>query len=73
MKHKMHEHHESHGIYRNEVEKPHIPMDGHMEKGWGCNEFKNEADPIAIGQSGEAGMRSDESKMHAQFKNYGWD
>lgn len=68
-----HSHHESHGIYRNEVEKPSMPMEGHMEKGMGCESFKNEADPIALGQAGQMGMREDEGRMHSQFKNYGWN
>ena len=70
MKHKMHE---SHGMYRNEVEKPSLPHEGHLEHGMGCHEFKNEADPIAIGQSGAEGYRKDEGRISSQAKHYGWD
>lgn len=61
-----------HGIYRNEVEKPEMPHEGHMEKGMGCHSFKNEADPIALGQAGAAGYKSDEGKIHSQMRNYHW-
>ena len=62
----------NHGMYRNEVEKPELPMEGRMEKGCGCADFKGEADPIAMGQSGEEGYRRDEGRMRSQMKNYHW-
>ena len=68
-----HKHHSSHGIYRNEVEKPEMPHQGHMESGWGCMDFKGEADPIAMGQAGGPGMKSDEHRIHSQMKQYHWD
>ena len=63
----------AHGQYENEVEKPSLPMEGKMEKGMGCHDFKGEADPIAFGQASEKGCRSDYSKMASQAKHYGWD
>lgn len=70
MKNKMNE---GHAVYRNEVEKPSMPMEGQMEKGMGCHSFKNEADSIAVGQSGEEGYRRDEGRINSQAKNYGWE
>ena len=59
-------------MYKNEVEKPSEPSVGHMEKGMGCKDFKGQADSIAYGQAGEAGCRSDESKIRGQEKHYDW-
>ena len=76
MKHKHHDGHmghEPHHMYRNEVEKPSMPMQGHMMKGEGVHDYKNEADPIAYGQAGGPGCKSDEKKMMSQFKDYHWD
>lgn len=64
--------------YRNEVEKPAMPMEGHpgpgqgAMPGMGCMDFKGEADPIALGQAGGPGCKSDEKKIHSQFKDYHW-
>ncbi len=61
------------GMYRNEVEEPKMPMEGHMEHGMGCHEFKGEAMDIAYGQAGMEGCRSDQKKIMSQMKNYHWD
>lgn len=63
----------NHGQYENEVEKPSLPMEGHLEKGMGCMDFKGEADPIAYGQAMGPGCKSDMKKVHSQFKDYHWD
>lgn len=69
----------AHGQYENEVEKPHVPADGHMGPGMGampgmgCMDFKAQADSIAMGQAGGPGCKSDEKKIHGQFKDYHWD
>ena len=81
MSHHMHHKHHSggHGIYKNEVEKPEMAAMGHEgpgmadRPGMGCMDFKGEADPIAYGQAGGPGMKSDHSKIEAQFKEYHWD
>jgi len=77
MKHHSHKMHESHGMYRNEVERPPPPAFGHIDAmenmGMGMHEWKGEADPIAYGQAAEEGCKSDEGKIHSQFKNYHWD
>jgi hypothetical protein len=65
--------HSSHGMYRNEVEKPHQPMQGHMIHGFGMDEFKKDADPIAYGQASSQGCQSDHKKIMGQFKEYHWD
>lgn len=62
-----------HSIYKNEVEKPEMPSEGHLEKGMGMKEFKEEADPIAYGQAGMKGCHSDQKKIMEQMKHYGWD
>ena len=61
--------------YKNEVEKPAVPMerDSYNAPGMSLHEFKGDADPIAYGQAGEKGCKSDDRKIHSQFKNYGWD
>jgi hypothetical protein len=64
--------HSGHGIYKNEVEKPEMAAPGHLEHGMGCMSFKEEAMGIAMGQAGREGCKSDESKIHAQFKDYHW-
>lgn len=66
-------HGHAHGQYENEVEKPKVPMEGHMLHGMGCHDFKGEADPIAYGQAGGPGCKSDMTKIHSQFKDYHWD
>jgi len=66
-------HERAHGQYENEVEKPMVPKQGHLEHGMGCMDFKGEADSIAYGQASMAGCRSDQKKIQAQFKNYSWD
>ena len=69
----------SHGMYRNQVEMPEVaamahPGEGQGAKpGMGCMDFKGEADPIAYGQSAGPGCKSDEKKIHGQFKDYHWD
>ncbi len=87
MKHKMHMHdghHMSdghkmhdHGMYKNEVERPAPPAFGHIDAkenvGMGMREWKGEADPIAYGQAAAEGCKSDEKKIHSQFKDYHWD
>lgn len=66
-------------IYRNEVEKPALPAEGHpgpgqgAKPGMGCMDYKGEADSIALGQAGGPGCKSDEKKIHGQFKDYHWD
>jgi len=65
--------HERHGIYKHEEEYPKQPSQGHMIPGFGAEEFKGQADPIAYGQAAKQGMASDMKKIHGQFKNYGWD
>jgi len=78
----MHEMHgqkmsHAHGIYKNEVEKPAEPHFGHISPmenmGYGMRDWKGDADPIAYGQASEEGCRSDEKKIHSQFKDYHWD
>lgn len=61
------------GQYENEVEKPSVPSDGHMMDGMGVHDMKSEADPIAYGQAGMAGCKSDSTKIQGQMKHYGWD
>lgn len=68
----------SHGMYRNQVEMPEVAAMAHpgagqgAMPGMGCMDFKGEADPIALGQAGGAGCKSDEKKIHSQFKDYHW-
>ena len=59
--------------YENEVEKPHVPKQGHQMSGMGVDDMKGEAMPIAYGQAGKAGCKSDSKKMNAQKKNYDWE
>lgn len=61
-----------HGMYKHEEDHPSMPAQGHMLSGMGAEDFKAEADPIAYGQAGKAGMESDMKKIHAQFKQYHW-
>ena len=61
------------GMYKNEVEKPEMPTEGHMESGMGCHDFKGEGDPIIYGQAGMQGCKSDSSKIMSQMKQYHWD
>ena len=58
---------------KNEVEKPSVPKEGHLEHGMGMHEFKKEADPIAYGQASGPGCKSDSNKIHSQMKQYHWD
>lgn len=60
------------GMYKNEVEEPKVAPVGHLEQSMGCSDFKGEAMDIAYGQAGQAGCKSDGSKIISQFKNYGW-
>lgn len=60
-------------IYKNEVEKPEMAPQGRMERGMGCEDFKGQADSIALGQAGGPGCKSDMSKIRGQFKDYHWD
>jgi hypothetical protein len=62
-----------HAMYKNEVDEPHEPPQGHMIQGMGMEDFKGEADPIAYGQAGKPGMSSDMKKINSQFKDYHWD
>lgn len=73
MMHRSHHGHHAGGMYKNEVDKPHVPSHGHQEAGLGCADFKGEAQSIAYGQAGPQGCKSDERKYSAQFKNYHWD
>lgn len=67
------------GHYEKEVEKPKLAPMGHegpgmgAKPGMGCMDFKAEADTIAYGQAGGPGCKSDEKKIHGQFKDYHWD
>lgn len=61
------------GIYRNEVEKPALPSEGHKLSGYGCHEFKNGADSIAVGQAGKQGVGKDSGRISSQAKDYHWD
>lgn len=67
------------GIYRNEVEKPEIAAMGNegpgmgAEPGFGCMDFKGQADPIALGQAAAQGLKADEARMRSQYKDYHWD
>lgn len=77
---KSHKHHMSHsehsaghGLYKNEVDKPAVPGVHANEPMEPCMDFKGEAMDTAYGQSGKHGLMSDEKKIHAQFKSYGWD
>ncbi len=63
----------NHGQYENEVEKPALPMEGRLEHGMGCHDFKGEADPIAYGQAMGEGCKSDMRKVDSQMKHYHWD
>lgn len=63
----------NHGQYENEVEKPALPMEGRLEKGMGCADFKGEADPIAFGQAGGELHMKDMGKIMGQMKQYHWD
>lgn len=60
-------------LYKNEVEKPALAMEGHMLSGMGMKEFKGEADPIAYGQASSQGCKSDDKKIMGQMKDYHWD
>lgn len=60
-------------MYKNEVEKPSMPSEGHMEHGMGMESFKGEADPIAYGQASKKGCMSDQKKIMSQGKDYHWD
>lgn len=62
-----------HASYKNEVDEPSMPSYGHMDKGFGCHDFKKQADPIAYGQASSSGCKSDEKKISSQFKEYHWD
>lgn len=77
VRHHMAAERSSHGIYRNEVEKPEMPAFNHISPmqnmGYGMHDFKGEADPIAMGQAGGPGCKQDESRIHSQFKDYHWD
>jgi hypothetical protein len=60
------------GMYRNEMEHPHVPMQGMPERGHGAEDFKGMAMDIAYGQAGKAGCMADEKRMRAQHKDYHW-
>jgi len=65
--------HQRHGMYKHEEDKPAQPSQGHMIPGFGAEDFKAQADPIAYGQAAKQGMGSDMKKIHGQFKEYHWD
>lgn len=62
--------------YKHEMDEPAQPMMREISPmenmGMGMHDFKGEAHPIAYGQAGEAGCKSDEKKIHGQFKDYHW-
>lgn len=58
--------------YEHEVEKPKVPSKGHEDRTMGCDDFKSDAMEIAFGQAGKAGVKSDKSKISAQYKDYHW-
>jgi len=68
-----------HHLYRNEVEMPEIAAMAHPAPGqgampdMGCMDYKGQADSIALGQAGGPGCKTDESRIHSQFKDYHWD
>ncbi len=68
----------SRGMYRNEVEMPEMaakanPGAGEGDRpGYGCEDFKRQADPIALGQA-QGHMKQDHSRIESQFKDYHWD
>lgn len=66
-----------HGLYKNEVEKPSVPPFNHISPkenmGMGMEDWKGQADPIAMGQAGGPGCKSDKGKINSQFKDYYWD
>lgn len=61
------------GVYKNEVEKPEMPMEGKMIPGMGMGDFKGEGDPIIYGQASKEGCTKDMGKMKSQMKDYHWD
>ena len=66
--------HSMHGAtYKHEEDKPAMPKEGHMIGGFGCNDFKKEADPIAYGQAAGPLIGKDMSRIEDQFKDYHWD
>ena len=68
----------SHGMYRNEVERPQMAAMAHPgmgegdRPGRGCMDFKGDADPIAYGQA-QGHMKEDHRRIESQFKDYHWD
>lgn len=70
---KHHGHKEAHSIYKNEVEKPSIPPIHANEPMEPVADYKGMSMDTAYGQAGKHGLASDEKKIHAQFKSYGWD
>ncbi len=72
---KEHEAHSPHMLYKHEEDRLHQPLPGHgeSEMSMGLGDFKGEAANIAMGQAGAAGMKSDEKKIHGQFKHYNWE
>lgn len=62
-----------HNLYRNEVEKPEQPAQGHMLPGMGTKDFKGEAMDIAYGQASKKGCDADNKKINSQMKDYHWD
>lgn len=66
--------HSMHGpLYKHEEDKPALPKEGHLMGGFGCSDFKAEADPIAYGQAGGELHKKDMGKIESQFKHYHWD
>jgi len=67
----------SNGVYKNEVERPSIPpfntISAEQNIGLGMQDWKKDADPIAYGQAAKEGCKSDNTKVHSQFKDYHWD
>lgn len=62
------------GVYKNEVDKPGMPSMAHKNAKdmSGMEDFYGQCDPIAYGQAGEQGCKSDDRKISSQFKDYHW-
>lgn len=59
-------------MYKNEVEKPAPPAEGHESGVLGCSDYKSEAQDTAYGQAGKSGCKGDGSKILKQMKHYNW-
>lgn len=70
-----HEDGSSSHLYRNEVEKPELPMEGHPipPRIMGMGPWLAQADPIAYGACEGQCIAMDQDRMDSQFKDYHWD